>query len=437
MGLTFKAVLHPREREDGTRRVQIRLTKDRKSVFLDAGFTVLAKHWNPTGSTDKVNWIRGGERDSPALNSKLERLLRSCRTTSVADPSLSAEELRERLLKDDGRPVPEKVAKANPNAPPTDFVKFAEYYVRERAKKDKYNTVKFYRDAARNLSEWRHGKPLPFSELTKQHVAELGEWLLAQPKIFAGTARDRIIKLSTIARAAEKLGLVPAGRQPFADLELPKSGNKRPPRRPTEDEQLAVLALDISTIEAPRRYPDYRHQLEIRRDIWELQYLIRGSRCGDMLQLRERDVRPARVSFTETKTGKLKGVARSEAINAILARYPATGNPMAFVFPVLDHTRPYAAENPTQAQREMLAIELATRINWVNDGLRALARVANVPEFTSHSARHIFGEKAYSKLRDLRTLQAFFNHSHISTTERYLKTLGFDALDEATERVLG
>lgn len=40
MGLTAKALLHPRLREDGTQQVRVRLTAHRASVFVDAGFTI-------------------------------------------------------------------------------------------------------------------------------------------------------------------------------------------------------------------------------------------------------------------------------------------------------------------------------------------------------------------------------------------------------------
>lgn len=76
-------------------------------------------------------------------------------------------------------------------------------------------------------------------------------------------------------------------------------------------------------------------------------------------------------------------------------------------------------------------------IGWVNDGLKVLAALAGVPPFTSHSARHLYTERAYATTKDLRLVQALLNHSNVATTERYLQTLGYDALDAATELVLG
>jgi site-specific recombinase XerD len=437
MALTAKAVLHHRQREDGTFRVRVRLTKNRAVCFLDAGFTLLKKHWN-ADATAAVNaaWVRRAETEWEAHNEEILRLLGQARATDRAHPELSAEQIRDLLRVALGRPAPAAVP-ARPDGAPTDLSGFAAWYVQQRARVDKPNTVKFYADAARAVRQWCGDAPLPLSRLTAFDLREFHTWLLEQPTIFAGTARDRLVKLGTIVRRAEKMGLLPAGKNPFAELDLPRVGNKNPPRRPTEEQQRAVLALDLDALDFDFHiHNNFRADLVVRRDIWHLQYLVRGSRCGDMLQLRERDVRPEQISFTETKTGKAKGTGRTAAINAILARYQPTGDPLAYVFPGLDAAAPYAVPHPSQAQLELLSAALRSRVQWVNDGLRHLAHLAGVPAFSSHSARHLFLERAYVKTKDMRLVQKMANHTAIGTTEAYISTLGYSALDAATESIL-
>ena len=439
MPLTAKAVLHHRQREDGTFRVRIRLTKDRAVAFLDAGFTVAETHWNaaPTMGVSKPEWLRKTSPNAASRNDTLRHLLLDADETGRAHPLLPVADLRDLLATGHGTPRVVRPTKVRPDGAPSEFVAFAHWYVAQRARVDKPGTVKFYANAARGLTRWRNGVPLPFADLLPHHLTDLHGWLLAQPAIFAGTARDYLVKLATVSRRAEKLGLLPTGRNPFHRLDLPKLSNKNPPARPTEVARLAVLGLDLATVPAgPFVHKNFRRDLATRRDIWHLQYLARGSRCGDILQLRERDVRDERISFVEAKTGKHKSIARSEAINAVLAAYPPTGDPLAFVFPALDHRAPYAVPNPSHAQQELLTVELATRIHWLNAGLRILADAVGVPPFTSHSARHMYTERAYAVTKDLRLVQAMLNHSDVATTERYLQTLGYDALDAATELVL-
>ena len=438
MSLTAKVVLHPRKREDGTYRVRVRLTRNRVSAFLDAGFTLPLAQFNakPTAALSR-SWVRAGHVEADALNQRLDELLRDAQAAGRDNPTRAAAEVRDALLRATGAPRVVKAPPAPVDGPPTDFVQFAHWYVRQRAKTDKPNTVLFYYNAATALAAWRGTLPLPLADLAKHHLDELHVWLNARPGVYAGTARDRLVKLSTVALHAQRLGLLDARLNPFAGYRLPRVANKQPPIRLTDDHRQQVMALDLNAVPVPLHRPAdaYRRSLEIRRDVWALQYYVRGTRISDVLQLRERDVRPDRISFAETKTGKGKSTGRGPVINAILARYAPTGDPVAYVFPVLDHLRPYAALHPSLLGLGLLNTELRARTQWVNNGLRRLAHLAQVPAFTSHSARHMFAEKAYAKTKDIWLLKSLLNHSKIATTEQYMRSLGHDELDAATDSI--
>jgi integrase len=418
--------------------VRIRLTKDRVVAFLDAGFAIFAKHWNANGKLDGAAWVRAGNKSALSLNSKIENLLREARDLGLASPLLTAAEVRERLVAGEGQPQ-KPTPKPKASGPPAELLAWAAHYVRERSRTDKANTVKFYASAAAALNKWRNKEPLPLAEVSREDLAEYQQWLLtrAERPLFPGSARDQMKKLSTILRAAVKAGVMPAAPWPFEGLALPPEGNKNPPRRLTYAQRQQLMEFDLSQIKVLRRGANFHASLQIRRDIWSLQYHVRGTRCGDIIRLRERDVTASRISFTETKTGKYKTVARTPPIDAILSRYPATGVGEAFVFPVLDAAQPYASLHPTVAQEAVLADELRDAVIWVNSGLRVIARAAGLPSVTSHSARHMYAERVYDITKDIRIVQASFNHASLSTTEKYMRPLGYDALDAATQDILG
>lgn len=437
--LTAKAGLHPRKRSDGTQQVRVRLTRNRQSVFWDAGFTLPAKHWNPEGIRDKKNWVRLSEKEHLRLNTHLRKMVDSAEAAGMAYPLLPAADLLAALL---GAPL------AAPEAP--DFVAFARQYVEDRARTDKPGTVRFYYYAVKDLLEWRHAQckpgpspafghlrpladwvghtPLPYALLTEQNVRDFHAWLCRKPNVHATTARDRVVKLGTVARLAVKRGQLDDRANPFPDLKLPVPPAKRPPRTPHAADVDAVLGLDLGR-------KSRASGLAMKRDVWTLQMLALGTRIGDVLQLREQDVRDSRLLFVETKTGKTKSVKRTEAIDAILARYPATGDRLAYVFPLLDHTAWYATEHPTLDHVAQRDEAVRNAINKVNDGLEILCRQAGVVAFTSHSARHYFAALAWDKLKDLLTMQRFFNHSSPTTTMRYLRGIGVDTLDAAADAV--
>ena len=346
--------------------------------------------------------------------------MRDARATALSHPLLSALAVRNALL---GQRAP-----AAPSAASPDFVAFAQQYVAARARTDNPGTVRFYYYAARDLVAWRAGRAWPFAEVTDESVLDFHAWLMAKPTVCAFTARERVMNLGTIAKMAVKRGVLAPAGNPVPDLGLPVPPAKNPVRCPSPADVLAVLSLDLATGQRAKG-------LDVRRDVWELQLLTRGTRVSDVVMLRERDVQEGRLVFIEDKTDKTKSVRRTDEINAVLARYPRSGRPESYVFPLLDDRQPYAASAPTVAQLAGRGVAVRGAIHYVNDGLAILCRQAGVARFTTHAARHSFAARAWAALKDLRMLQKMFNHSSPLTTERYLRSIGVDDLDEATAAV--
>ncbi|GAA4392193.1 hypothetical protein GCM10023186_42380 [Hymenobacter koreensis] len=420
-------MLHHRERQDGTRQVRLRIT--RQGVrFWDTGVRVREKEWNAKAQPHKADWIKSANRDYETLNDFLDGVYRRAAELARQHPHLLAEGLQDRIAEQD-HAAAQAPAEAAP--PDTDFVAYAQAYVAERSLRDNPNTVLFYRDAVRDLVAWRAGRPWPFAQLTEDSIFEFHDWLLHKP-VYPGTARDRITKLSTIAAKAVKRGLLDYAKNPFRDLDLPKVANKKPVTRPSLDQLQRLIDLDLSGV-----LPRFRQRLEDRRRAWLFQHYIRGVRAGDVLLLRERDVRADRLVFRELKTGKIKSARRTPAIDAILAHYPPTGNPLAFVFPFLDHERAYAAEFPTLAQQQQRAYALRLQIQYLNGGLKWLCRLAGVPPFTSHAARHLFVDRLVAAKVSTREISGLLNHSAESVTRRYMQSMGYDELDEAAAKAFG
>jgi hypothetical protein len=98
---SFKVVLHPRQLEDGTRRVQLQIRKSGKRVLMDVGFTLLAKHWNEKTSIDRPFWVRRGNPDFESLNRQLSILMLRGINASCAYLSHTAASMRYYLLNSD------------------------------------------------------------------------------------------------------------------------------------------------------------------------------------------------------------------------------------------------------------------------------------------------------------------------------------------------
>jgi tetrahydromethanopterin S-methyltransferase subunit G len=103
--LTSKVVLHPRANEDGTHRVRIRLTKDRKTVFVEAGFTLTPKDWNERANFGRPFWVRRSTPDFESLNSQLDLILLRVHFVNLAYFSLTAAQVRDYLLLHSDEPL--------------------------------------------------------------------------------------------------------------------------------------------------------------------------------------------------------------------------------------------------------------------------------------------------------------------------------------------
>lgn len=418
--LTWKVVLHPYVKEDGTQQVRLRLTKDRASRFVDTGIAIHKSQWNKKATPRLANWLTSAAHDYEKRNEELRALGLDYEDAARANPTWDFTHLDKKVVA-----VP-----AEPVLPPeqTDFVAFAEQYVRGRAITDKPSTIVLYSRAVRDLKRWRGGAALPFAELSEQLVLDFYAWLVQEVGNYAATARDKVIKLSTIAKRAVKKGLLRYEANPFLDLPIPRIGNKKPVSRPPIAAFEQLLAVDFHTVPASRR-ADMQH----RRRVWLLQHYLRGTRVSDILLLRERNVLPERILLTERKTGKLKSIRRTPQIDALLSHYPPTGVAEAFVLPFLDHTKGYASPNPTVAQQADLDYVIQKRIAVVNFALQVMAREVGIPRFTSHAARHLFVDRLEKKQVSGREISALLGHSSEAVTRAYRQQLGYDELDEAAE----
>jgi integrase len=148
---------------------------------------------------------------------------------------------------------------------------------------------------------------LPFSELTVRLVRDY-ETCLAGLGNRETTLNKELSFIKTIVLQAIDEDKLAEAKKPFKKIKL-KEG-KAQPKAKLSDAEVALLE------ELPA---EQLSKGELRaHDAWLIQYYLLGSRVGDAVCLRWRDVRTEDVFFTEHKTGKAK---LSPRLNAVLARW--------------------------------------------------------------------------------------------------------------------
>jgi integrase len=428
MGTTYALVLRPPRQKDNLCPVHLRLTSDRLPTYKAVPDVALSpKHWNEGGTLEKMNWVRKTHPSADRYNEELRKVMRKVQKLLDDNPTWSAQQLRAGL---DGNSA-------------DDFLAYMRLDVERRRTAGHPRTAEKFFGIHNKLQSFRLGIPhpkgrgalakepaelqakraaltLPFGHLTARLIRDYEQYLATLGNLDSTIQKELSFVKTVVLRAIDEDKL-PLEKNPFRRLKL-REGKSRVKAKLSDAEVSALEALTPEQLTAGQL---------AARDTWLLQYYLLGSRIGDALTLRWRDVRPSEIEFTEHKTGKQKITPRHEGLDAVLARYPA-GSADAFVLPYLKDNAHYAqfpagltwaelARLPTYRQKwlELLPrVESAT--TTINNNLKAVARLAGIDKnLTTHTARHSFADRgrrlgiATADMRDM------LNHHSISQTEGY------------------
>lgn len=166
------------------------------------------------------------------------------------------------------------------------------------------------------------------------------------------------------------------------------------------------------------------------RNIFLVQFYLRGMRIGDALRLEASDISGNRLTYDAKKTAVNYDMKIVEPCMNILKEYL---NNSSYIFPIL------RIHEDTSTTHEFKN-ELKNRTQLINRRLNEIAQACGIEKRVStHIARHSFGSIADKQLGgNLKTLQGLFGHSTRAMTEGYIADLrATDDLDDAADQVLG
>lgn len=441
MATTYALVLRPPRAKDGLCPVHLRLTSDRAPKYQAVpNLAVAAKDWNEAGTLSRANWVRKSHPYADDYNERLRKLLRQIEDILKDQPALGAAELRAAL--------------GGPDA--SDFLAFMREDIQRRATGGHPRTAEKFTSILHKLESFRLGiahprgrgalerEPaeqqaqratvtLPFRLLTVRFVRDYEHYLTSLGNRDT-TIQKELSFLKTVLLRAIDENKLPEASNPFKKIKL-REGKVRVKAKLSDPEVARLSALEPAQL-TPAQL--------LARDTWLLQYYLLGSRIGDVVTLRWRNVLADRVEFTEHKTGKLKIAPRHEELDAILARYcPTPEAPEAFVLPYLLATEGYA-QFPASLTWAELARLPAYRPKWVallpriesatasvNRYLKDVARLAGIEKvLTSHTARHSFADRGRRLGLPASDMRDMLNHHSIAQTEEYYGALERSELNQ-------
>lgn len=388
-------VHHPRK--DGS--CAVRLTIHHRTLQrVSMDFTVMPEHW-------ANKRVKAGDPLSKLKNLRIEKTLNEAMRIHLQEPGLSARQLKARLT--------EKPGEGH------DFYSLARERLEllRQGKKLAYNS-RYQREAMLRLIEGI--KPgLDISDFTKDLLEELQRVLVARG-LHQNTVTVHLSNLSAVwSDLCAWKGLdIPS---PWSKVELKTVPTKKRGLLPEQLEQLRTVDLSGQSF-----------YVQLARDAMVTMYYLAGLRRGDMMRLDEDDFQGEELHYQMHKSDKIIRWRVHPHAREIMDRYKGKSDVVGgkrLIFPYLKASDFEGGEDAVDRRINIKGIEL-------NRGLKVAARLAGLPEITSHWARHTHATKAKKSGVNNFELQGTLGHSSSRTTDLYARELIGD-FEEAYEKMHG
>lgn len=273
---TFKIVVSPHRKLDGTRRVTIRVT-------VKKSHTAISTPWHV--SSDQVT--RGGRIKDHRILDLCEALIRDWRhVVNDLGPgidSMTAPELAHYLTSHN-----------NKHSQRIDFVE----HMRDVAQTKRASTQHNYIVVSNSLERFLQMRPLDINHLTAQLLASYEQWLRTRG-IAPGTIHQYMTLIKSAHNAArfkyndEDAGVIKVTRTPFAKYKVPA------PPAPS------ARGVDLATLQAIADLPDEERinsRRNFGRDIMMLSFALGGMNYADLYDLPYTALRGDYIEYHRKKT---------------------------------------------------------------------------------------------------------------------------------------
>ncbi|WP_309706665.1 site-specific integrase [Siphonobacter sp. SORGH_AS_0500] len=390
--------LNSKKLKDGTQRIQLRITQNKKHRRVATEYSVHEKFWN----TDKHE-VRKGHPIASAINAaireKVNKLMSEVSKADVQNKSISARDLQR---------------KARNEVVGESFLTFAEKYVKRIANASSRDKVQ---SVLNKLKKYLDQQDLLFAEITYEFISSYQRYMVHTLGNSASTASKNLENIKVIYFEAVNSDVFDPPKDPWLKIKFTR-GKVTPKAKLTLKEVERMAAEDFSDAKS----------LFHARNIFVLMFYSRGMRIRDALELKWKMVKPdkSRFTYVMSKTGKEMDILITEPIRKILEEYFSQQvKPGDYVFPFL-------SQNPRKLEHHKLVQSWTAEINGL---LKEVAREVGIEKHIStHVARHSFAEVSRELTgNDIYSISAGLGHSSVSITEGYfnkeLKT-GADKLSQ-------
>ena len=404
---TVEPYLRKRKNQAGLCPINIRITKDRKSTYIQTGQRINSQYWDSNKKR-----VKKTHPNSVRLNNMI---------------SIRLAEVNKSLLKieSDARSISDVIELKNVirgRNKSLSFYKYADSYFSELEKNHKYSRINSEKPILNRIKGYPAAKNLTFEKITPLFLRgfithlrnsnnRIGERSIVNTLIFIRTLYNRAANDSLISREGYPFG----NSRGKIKIKIPKSI------------KIGLTVSEIQTLEdlVLTSEPKLNHA----RNVFLFSFYLAGMRISDVLKMKWQNVQGERIFYTMNKNQKNLSLKIHPKLEKILNEYkPYKVSQYDYIFPDLKGV-------PSEPKQLLDATKAANKS--INRYLKMIAEEAEISKnLTMHIARHSFGNISGDRI-PLQVLQKLYNHSDIKTTIDYQQNFMNKDLDDALDNVIG
>ncbi len=397
---TVRVVLRKKKNKSGLLPIAIRITKDRKSSYLNTGQYIEEKYWD-----EKNRNIRKSHPNSSVLNNFI--------ATKVA-------EANDKVIKSEMNPEYQTVSEIKNKIIVTkglDFFAVAEMHLQNLKNRNKHHQYDTELGRLKKFKEFLGKDSLPFNKLNVTVLKKFETYLLHQKSLSPRTVVNYLILIRTVFNLAISESITDRGLYPF--------GKGKMTIRIPESQKIGFSEAEIQKLENARGITEAQQKAI---HIWLVSFYFAGIRVGDVLKLKWSDFNDGRLLYRMNKNRKLVSLKVPDKAIDIFNLYRESSSYDDLIFPQLKSIDFRDSEEVTRRTQSI------TRN--LNRRLKIAAKQLGIKKNISmHIARHSFGNISGDKI-PIQMLQKLYRHSSVTTTIRYQANFIHKDADDALDSVV-
>ena len=389
--------------KNGEHPILIRLTKNRKRLTMNIGFTCNEKWWDER--TNRPSSKHPLQKDLTInIEKKLQLANKIILEYENENKEFNLNDLKRRLSK-------ETVSKS--------VFEFIDEHAENLKKAGKIGNSKVYRDLKSQISNFNHKKDFYFSDISPMFLNHFEQFF--REKEAGDTGISYYMRtLRALCNKAMTEGILKRVNYPFDEYKISKFNTKTIKRAITKEEMIKIISCKFPTDTR------YFHS----RNYFLFSFFNMGLNFIDLALLKWDNIEDGRLKYIRAKTGKAYNIKIQPQAEAILDfyRYEDNSKPGNYIFPILSEAH---------ATKTSIFYRVIKVREQVNKDLKEISKLAGVNKYiTTYVARHSWATISKRSGISTAVISEALGHADEKTTQIYLEEFEPEILDDANETVL-